>query len=466
MAGADGHQDGATPDPIQGRPAGAFSSRRALLAGLVGGAAVAGATAVVISQTGGQRSSTDPAAMPFVAPQEFTSAGVQAAVDQASQQGRGTVYLPGGAYTFAKTVTVNKPISIISASDAVINLAFGTDGFLFRGYNGNGQRVILPTINGGNRQVRLSGVATVNLYVGACQGGQVGVSIESVAHDQSAIDTLDNNIFFQFIGDCTYGVQFSGHSGVMQGNVVTGNFITKCLHAVDFYRSTDTCVVSINIVDVAAIDGGGRTGATGLSMSGVNNGKNTGGSTFSFLSFFGGFDDTVLYSYINFPSTAPSAWNTLTARLGSMTSNPSGLDLINFPGPGNRLINNGIHSWPSLQDHPNAIATVPDTPSLAAYNNGLPPAANNLRVSCAVGALAVNGYQDFYLYSPLINGYSGNVHASLAADGGYPFTISAEDQSVFPGTTPTVQRGLIHLRLRSAIATQATTVIAHVQVGS
>ncbi len=461
-----GSQDGTTPDPIQGRPAGALNSRRALLAALVGGAAVAGAAAVVIARTGGPRSSSDPGATPFVIPQAFTSAGVQAAVDQASQQGRGTVYLPGGSYTFADTVTVDKPISIISASDAVINLAFGTDGFLFRGYNGNGQQVFLPTINGGNHQVRLSGVATVNLYVGACQGGQVGVSIESVPKSKSSVATLDNNVFFQFIGNCTYGVQFAGYAGVMQGNVVTGNFITKCLHAVDFYRSTDTCVVSINIVDIAAIDGGGRTGATGLSMSGVDNGKNTGGSTFSFLSFFGGFDETVPYSYINFPSTAPSAWNTLTVRLGSMTSNPSGLDLINFPGPGNRLISNGINSWPSLQDHPNAIATVPATPSLAAYNNGLPPAANNLRVSCAVGALAANGYQDFYLYSPLINGYSGNVHASLADDGGYPFTVTAEDQSVFPGTTSTVQRGLIHLRLRSPIATQATTVIAHVQVGT
>lgn len=453
------------PEPRPERSEGWLNSRRALLVGLAGGAAAAGAVAAVAASGPKHPAAAagPDAGLPFVVPQEFTSAGVQDAVNQAIRTGTGAVYLPGGSYSFGSTVTVNKPISIIAASNAVIHLASGVDGFLFRGYNGNGQQVILPTMNGGNRQVRLSGVSTMNLFVGACQEGEVGISIESVAKSVSMTSTLDNNIGFQFISKCTYGVQFTSDAGVMQGNVVTGNFITDCLHAVDFYRTTSSAVVSINVVDIAAIDGAKRSGATGLSMSGVASGANTGGSTFSFRSFFAGFDETVPYSYINFPSTAASSWNTITAWLGSMNTGTSSLDLINFPGAGNRFINQGIKAWPRLDEAP--LAAVPDSPSLSAFSGGLPPPANDLRISCAVGALTANGYQDFYIYSPLVNGYTGNVHAWVVQDGGYPFSVTAEDQSVVAGTTSVVQRGLVHLRLRSPIPTQPTTVILHVQVG-
>ncbi len=466
MDNSDGSPNDTGLSPLPERRDRWLNSRRALLIGLAGGAAAAGSIAVVAESrpkhASGDPSSPDPS-LPFVVPQEFTSAGVQDAVQQAIQTGSGAVYLPGGSYTFSGTVTVNKPISIVAASNAVIHLASGVDGFLFRGYNGNGQQVILPTMSGGNRQVRLSGVSTVNLFVGACQAGEVGISIESVAKSVSTTSTLDNNVGFQFISNCTYGIQFTSDAGVMQGNIVTGNFITDCLHAVDFYRTTSSAVVSINVVDIAAIDGAKRSGATGLSMSGVASGANTGGSTFSFRSFFAGFDETVPYSYINFPSTAASSWNTITAWLGSMNTGTSSLDLINFPGAGNRFINQGIKAWPRLDAAP--LAAVPDSPSLSAYSGGLPPPANNLRVSCAVGALTANAYQDFYIYSPLVNGYTGNVHAWVVQDGGYPFSVTAEDQSAVAGTTSAVQRGLVHLRLRSPIPTQPTTVILDVQVG-
>lgn len=82
---------------------------------------------------------------------------------------------------------------------------------------------------------------------------------------------------------------------------LNGNFITSTVHAVDFHGTRANDDITINIVNIAAIDGGGVSGATGISLSGVTT-FSCGGNTISVPSFFGGFDETVKYSYLNFPN--------------------------------------------------------------------------------------------------------------------------------------------------------------------
>ncbi len=405
-----------------------------------------------------------PLAASVVVPSAYTSAAVQAAIDAAATSGRGAVYLPSGTYSFTEVVTVTSKVTIISAADATIEIADGVDGFLFRGYNGDGQQVVLPTLSGGNRQVRLSGVAVMNLFVGLCTGGTVGISLETVPASVSPIDTLDNNVFFQFISNMDYGVQFVSTAPLprfMQGNVVTGNFITDCLHAVDFNASSVDDNITINIVEIAAIDGASRAGATGISMSGVTS-FGSGGHTFKIPSFFGGFDETVPYSYIQFPSFVNQFYIRVAAALLDY------LPLVTLSANGalpylgsNKLVFSTTFGYPTLNAEP--IAAVP-TPTPGDFNGGQSISVNTLRLACEVGALAAGEAQDFYFYTALLDGYTNNIQVTAEDDGGVPFTISVQDESLFPGSDGKTGPGQVHIRLRTPVATEGATVVLNVVI--
>lgn len=438
-----------------------YASRRALLGGLAAGGLAAGLGLPANPAAG----ATPPADTVFEIPPEYTSAGVQAAVNAAYKPGRGAVYLPSGAYDFTSTVEISQRIYILSSPDAVINIAAGVDGFLFRGYNANGQQVVLPTLVGGNRQIRLSGVAVLNLYVGLCEAGKVGVQLETVSSDVSPVSTLDNNVYFQFMGNLDYGVQLLASAPLpqyMQGNVISGNFITGCLHAIDIHGTDAADNITINTFEVAAIDGGNRPGSTGITLSGVQK-FGSGGHTFRVPTFFGGFDEKTKYSYVDFPSFV----NQFYLRVAD--SSLEYADLVNLTEGGalpylgsNKLVFTTTFGAPTLNTPP--ISAVPDRPDRAAFNGGKTISYNNVRISCAVRALRPGEHQDFYVFTPLLDGYTSGVRATIDDDGGYAYTVSAQDESLFAGSDGLSGPHQVHIRLRSSGPTKATTVVLNLAI--
>jgi len=400
----------------------------------------------------------------LVTPSAYTSAAVQAAIDEASETGRGGVYLPSGTYNFTETVNVTTKVYILSSPDATIEIADGVDGFLFRGYNGDGQQVILPTLSGGNRQVRLSGVAVMNLYVGMCTQGNVGISLETVDASLSEINTLDNNIFFQFMSEMEYGVRVSSYAPLprfMQGNVVLGNFITDCQHAIDFYATSPDDNITINTIEVAAIDGARRPGATGISMSGVQS-FGSGGHTFRVPTFFGGFDETVPYSYIQFPSFVNQFYIRVAAPLLDylplVTLSKGGA--LPYLG-GNKLVFTTTFGYPTLNLAPVEAATVPEPSS---FNGGSSLSVNTLRLSCALGRLHPGESQDFYFYTALLDGYTNNLQATVTDSGGLPVAVAIEDESLYPGSDGLTGPGQVHIRLWALAETKGATVVLNVVI--
>jgi hypothetical protein len=430
---------------------------------MLGGLAAAGLTAGFLA-TDTRRASAaapDPAG-PFVVPAGYTSADVQAAVTEAYEEGKGTVYLPSGTYEFTSTVEITKPVSILSSGAAVIRLE-GVDGFLFRGFNAAGTRVELPNIVGGHVQVRLLGTSFMNLYVGQCIGGDVGIQLEIAP---GSGQTLDNNIFFQAISTMKYGVRMVANAPLplyMQGNVISGNFIVFCQNAVDIHGADTSDNVTINIFDIAAIDGGFLKGSTGITLSGEKKFAG-GGNTFKVPSFFGGFDEATKNSYIDFPNFL----NYFYLRVADATLDYANLVNLTEGGAspflgGNKLVFPTTFGTPLLGEP--AIKTVPDVPDRSLFNGGKTISYNTLRLSCAVKALAPNGHQDFYFFTPLLDGYTNNIQATVSDDGGNSYTVSIEDESVFDGTDGRHGADQVHIRLRNAGAhADATTVVINVDI--
>lgn len=446
--------------PTRENPLQRGMSRRTLLAGIAGAGAGLGLVATPAAASTGAPGATGP----FVIPEGYTSAAVQAAVRKAYQPGNGAVFLPSGRYKFTSQVEVNKPITIMSASDATIDIASGVDGFLFRGYNGNGQRVILPNLSGGARQVRLSGVAVMNLYVGHCTDGDVGIQLETVPSSVSHFGTLDNNVFFQFITRMKYGVQLLSNAPLprfMQGNVISGNFITDTLHAVDVRATSQHDNITINIFDIAAIDGARRTGSTGITLSGVKD-FGSGGNTFKMLSFFGGFDEKIKNSYIDFPSFL----NQFYVRPAGPKDYAGLVNLSEGGAPrhlgGNKLVFTQSFGGPLLNRPP--VAAVPDMPDRSKFNGGKTVALNSLRLSCAVKELSAGAHQDFYFFTPLLDGYTNNIQATLTDDGGNAYSVSIQDESIFPGSDGRKGPNQVHIKVRSAMHAPATTIVLNVLI--
>ncbi|HEY8724155.1 MAG TPA: hypothetical protein VIL92_09900 [Gaiellaceae bacterium] len=426
-----------------------LSRKKALLAGGAAAAAVAG---------GFMLEKAAPAdatiTQPFVIPAGFTNTDVQNAINTAVSSGQ-AVFLPAGTYTFTGSVTVNSPVTILSAAKAVINISSGVDGFIFTGgYNANGQVVSLPQLVGGNRQIRLLAVAVMNLYVGFCSGATVGISVESGSINSVA--TLDNTITFQFIQGCTYGIRLMAGSAPVQGTVINGNFITGCVHAIDFNATSTSQYFNDTIIDVAAVEGGGGSnpvGATGISQSGTQ--FINAPTTFRHVAFFDGFDRTVANSFINFPGNGNSF------EIAFADYSKDNLSRIHIAGVGNRF-RTLYNSQPAL--NASAIAAAANSPGISNFNGGIALNTTAARITCAMVALSANGFQDYYVYFSMLDGYSNNVRASIRNDGGYPFIVSIEDESFVPGNDGHSGAGQVHIRVRTPIATAATTVELFIQV--
>jgi len=137
------------------------------------------------------------------------------------------------------------------------------------------------------------------------------------------------------------------------------------------------------------------------------------------------------------------------------------LSRIHIAGVGNRF-RTLYNSQPAL--NASAIAAAANSPGISNFNGGIALNTTAARITCAMVALSANGFQDYYVYFSMLDGYSNNVRASIRNDGGYPFIVSIEDESFVPGNDGHSGAGQVHIRVRTPIATAATTVELFIQV--
>jgi hypothetical protein len=276
--------------------------------------------------------------------------------------------------------------------------------------------------------LKVDQASTARINIGQISGsGLLGDGI-AVGCNVVGASTLDNIFNVNFIAGCKSAIRiYSNVDAVVaplatiEGNEFNVNFVNDNLNGVVFDSLDDYTLPTgvaytkgsawdCNIFNITALDAhaGVRRGfwyrATGLQYS---------QNVFRVPVWFGGFDSSGIW-------IDTSAATKSTFEIGVRTGEQMiSYGQLNLRGSGNTLVINGSGNTFGDQLAPTTFTAVTSS-GRAGFNGGSPVPRNRMKVDFVLsGARAFGDTQTFYIYSPLVDGYSNRLRVSFIDSGGF-----------------------------------------------
>jgi hypothetical protein len=319
-------------------------------------------------------------------------------------------------------------ISTGSASAVMSKTTSGTGkGMRFQGTFDANRIWTLPNFSGFSVfAVKVDKVSTARFYIGLISGDGNGDGI-AVGCNDAGSSTLDNIFHVNYIAGCKSGIRIycklnsdSGSLATIEGNEFNVNFVNQCLNGVVF-DSLDDYTLPIttytkgsawdcNIFNITALDAGPgyKRGywyrATGLQYS---------EQVFRVPVWFGGFDSNGIW--IDADTVTKSTFE-IGVRTGEQMNNYGQFKL---KGSGNTVVINGSGNAFGDQLTPDTFTALTSS-GRSSFNGGTPVPRNRMKVNFVLPAdRSFGDTQTFYLYSPLVDGYSNRLRISFIDSGGF-----------------------------------------------
>jgi len=326
---------------------------------------------------------------------------IQNAINSCQTNGK-CLYFPEATYKINTGLTLNSLANIFAASGAALDAHNASiDAITLTSGNYTSNELALPNIYNASNGLVLYGANLTYIYIANIAGCTNGIVLKI---DNTYKSCADNTIKFNALNSLSgSGVLFNylatTTSGtLMQGNEISGNFITSTKYGIQYYDVNNGSLLNLpwddTYIKICAIDGANITGSIGLYG---NPSFPPARCTHDIYGFFGGFASYLI----------SGGGNNNIFRLAFSQAAPYAQ--MNLTGAGNRLIDtsSGQSGFIGVST-PIALTTSPNTRS--SFNSGNPIGNNRFLASITLSTtLAAGSTAIFYFYHPLMTNYNPKV---------------------------------------------------------